>query len=92
MVMGSAYGIRSGLSMAVRCCSPRAQFLTFCSLCIVLLRCKSPALLHRATSLQDAEGGLNLSRSLVFVLVHVVLETSVFCSLRVVIFVDVRRR
>ena|SRR6266436_7128741 len=39
-----------------------------------------------------AEGGLKLSCSLVFALVHVVLETSVFWSLRVNFFAEVRRR
>jgi len=38
------------------------------------------------------KGGLSLSCSLVFANVHVVLESSIFCSLNVVIFADVRRR
>ncbi|SRR6266496_1644953 len=43
---GTDYGIRLRLSMDVRCCSPHAKFPLLCSLCIVILRCKSSALLH----------------------------------------------
>jgi len=38
------------------------------------------------------KGGLNLNHSLLFTLVHFVLEISICCSLNVVLFADVRRR
>jgi hypothetical protein len=49
--MGFEYGIRLMASIAVRYCSPHAQFLAICLPQIVVSRYRSSALLHVATGI-----------------------------------------